>query len=80
VSVGVTGTTFEPGAPKPIVRVQAPSLSHAGGDYHLYDVSGDGQRFLIFQQVLQTVADTGDVSPDEVEGFVMALNAIRIRK
>jgi eukaryotic-like serine/threonine-protein kinase len=44
-SVKIGGTEFEFAAPKPLFKTR--TLSLEGGIYHEYDVSPDGQRFLI---------------------------------
>ena len=44
-SVKAEGAEFEFAAPKPLFKTRTMSLE--GGIYHEYDVSPDGQRFLI---------------------------------
>ena len=50
-------------------------LSHPGGDYHTYDVSPDGQRFLVMQRILTTDAATGQSGPElPTPGLTVAMN------
>ena len=58
VAVKTTGGALEAASPQEVVRVMAIRLPHPGGDYQTYDVSPDGQRFLVMQRILTT--DAGD--------------------
>jgi hypothetical protein len=76
VTVDGGGAAFEASAPKAIVRTVGLNLPHSGGDYHTYDVSPDGQRFLVLEFFNQLAAQTttGSSSPDPPFGLVAALN------
>jgi serine/threonine protein kinase len=58
-SVKTGGAEFEFAAPKPLFKTRTMSLE--GGIYHEYDVSPDGQRFLIGTLVGDTKAPTPTV-------------------
>ena len=74
-AVTASGATFEAGGPKELVRTVGLNLSHSGGDYQMYDVSADGQRFLISQYVAQGAAPAaGPLRPDPANGLVVALH------
>jgi len=73
-SVTASGTTFEPGKPQQVLIVPALNVAHSGGDYHTYDVSPDGQRFLIAQYVPSTGTATGQLGPDLLSGLTVAVN------
>jgi Tol biopolymer transport system component len=47
VEVKTSGPTFEYGAARELFDSQYVNVEHAGGNYHSYAVSRDGQRFLI---------------------------------
>jgi len=73
--VTASGVTFERNAPKELVRAVGLNLPHSGGDYQMYDVSADGQRFLISQYVNQGAAlAAGPLRPDPANGLVVALH------
>jgi hypothetical protein len=73
-SVTASGTTFEPGKPQQVLIVPTLNMAHSGGDYHTYDVSPDGQRFLIAQYVVSTGTATGQLGPDLLSGLTVAVN------
>jgi Tol biopolymer transport system component len=70
------GAVFEASDPKEVVRTIAHGLPHSGGDYHTYDVSPDGERFLLLQFVPPQGADqaVAALGPDPPFGLVAALN------
>jgi len=45
--INVTGSSIQPGTPRPLFESGYVNLNHPGGNYHTYSVSPDGQRFLI---------------------------------
>jgi eukaryotic-like serine/threonine-protein kinase len=48
-AVTARGAAFEAGNPKDIVLSLGINWPHTGGDYQIYDISGDGQRILAVQ-------------------------------
>jgi Tol biopolymer transport system component len=75
VSINGAGSTLEHAAPKAVLNMRAMAISHSGGDYHTYDVSPDGQRFLYFQAVLSTSSPTPQAAgPDHQLGLIVAMN------
>jgi Tol biopolymer transport system component len=75
VAVKTTGGAIEAASPQEVVRVMAIRLSHPGSDYHTYDVSPDGQRFLVMQRVLTADAATGQQGPElPTPGLTVAMN------
>lgn len=80
-SVTVTGSAFVPGTPTEVLRVLAIRLGH-GADYHTFDVSADGQRFLTMQRVLTTDSGTtGQLGPElPTPGLTVAINWINSLK
>jgi Tol biopolymer transport system component len=73
--VSVSGTALVPGTPSEAVRVLAIRIGH-GADYHTFDVSPDGQRFLTMQRVLTSDAAGGGQFGPEVPtpGLTVAMN------
>ncbi len=70
---GVTGQSIEPGIPKEVIRVLALRFPHGGVDYHTYDVSADGQRFLSYQRVLTASAGSSAILPEvPIQGLIVA--------
>ena len=74
MAVNGVGASFEHAAPKPLVNMRAINFAHAGGDYHTYAVSPDGQRFLYFQFVVPVVAAAQAAGPDHPSGLMIAMN------
>jgi Tol biopolymer transport system component len=74
--VNTSGAAFEYGEPKPVVQTVGLNLPHTSGDYQMYDVSPDGQRFLIVQFVntLVNAATAGAAGPDPEFGLIAVLN------
>ena len=71
----VSGTAFENGDPRALVETVGLNLAHSGGDYHMYDVSPDGQRLLVVQFVNTLVTQAvGTNSPDPDFGLIVARN------
>ena len=72
--VRVIGTAFEYEDPKPVVQVVGLNLAHSGGDYHMYAVSPDGQKFLVLQfaNTLLNPASVGTTGPDPDFGLIVA--------
>ena len=59
VRVQTTGTAFQSGSPVQILKTRYyPGFTGLGLDLRGYDVSADGQRFLMIKE-----ADTGDRAP-----------------
>jgi Tol biopolymer transport system component len=76
-SVTVNGSAFVPGTPTEALRVMAIRISH-GADYHAFDVSPDGQRFLTLQRVLTTDSATSQFGPElPTAGLTVAMNWMR---
>jgi Tol biopolymer transport system component len=76
-SIRATGGSIEAGSPKEAVRLMALRFLHPGGDYHTYDVSPDGQRFLSFQRVLTSGAAAANVTPEvPIQGLTVAMHWI----
>ena len=79
VSVKAEGATFEHELPREILNTPVLNPAHPGGDFHVYDVSADGQRFLIYQAdaasfaaiINQLIQLSG---ADPPTGLVVALN------
>ena len=59
-----------------LVQTAGINLPHSGGDYHMYDVPPDSQRFLISQFVGQAaIGGVGPAfGPDPPVGLIAALN------
>jgi Tol biopolymer transport system component len=75
VPFSATGSAFEPVSPREVIRVFALRFAHSGGDYHTYDVSPDGQRFLSFQRVAATGAATNQFGPEVLtQGLTVAMH------
>jgi len=73
--VNGAGPAFEVSDAREVVRTAALNLPHSSGDYHMYDVSPDGERFLVAQFVFttgQTAAAT--LGADPPFGLIAALN------
>ena len=73
VAVNGVGTSFEHAPPKALLNMRAMNLSHSG-DYHMYDVAPDGNRFLYFQFVVPTIAAAQPSGPDHTSGLMIAMN------
>jgi Tol biopolymer transport system component len=74
-SIKATGASIEAGTPKEVVRFLALRFAHPGGDYHTYDVSQDGQRFLMFQRVLTTGTSGAQITPEvPIQGLTVAMH------
>ena len=62
----------------------ASRIRHGGVDYHTYDVSADGKKFLIVQRVIDNSAPASvvQVLPDHpLPGLTVAVNWIeRLKK
>ena len=77
-SIKATGGSIEAGSPKEVVRVLALRSPHPGADYHAYDVSADGQRFLTFQRVLTSGAAAAQVGPEvPIQGLTVAMHWVK---
>ena len=68
------GSAFTHDAPKPVVRIIAARMAHAGGDYHTFAVSPDGQRLLMYQRVLEDSQATEITSPDPAGAITVLKN------
>jgi Tol biopolymer transport system component len=73
-TVNARGATFEAGPPREILNTLALSSPHSGGDYHIHDVSPDGQRFLLFQVVVTSAGAAAEIEPDPPAGLIVALH------
>ncbi len=72
-AIKVTGQTIDPGIPNEVIRVLALRFPHGGVDYHTYDVSADGQKFLSYQRVLTTSASSAAILPEvPIQGMTVA--------
>lgn len=72
-SVTVKGQAIEPGIPKEVIRTLALRFPHGGVDYHTYDVSTDGQRFLSYQRVMTAAAGNSAILPEvPIQGMTVA--------
>jgi Tol biopolymer transport system component len=69
-----TGAVFTREAPRPLVRINGLIFPHAGGDYHTFGVSPDGQRFLIFQRVLTDDANPSSSDVDPIAGITVLMH------
>jgi tricorn protease-like protein len=72
VEVDGRGTAFISRPPSELVILRALNFPHDGLDYHTYDVSQDGERFLYLQLMPGTQAS--QVGPDPPSGLMVALN------
>jgi eukaryotic-like serine/threonine-protein kinase len=78
VSIKALGSSIEVGTPQEIIRVLAQRSAHPGADYHTYDVSADGQRFLVFQRVITSGAASTQILPEvPVPGLTVAMNWVK---
>ena len=76
-SIKATGSSIEAGSPKEVVRLLALRFPHPGGDYHTYDVSADGQRFLTFQRVVTSNSVGTQIAPEvPIQGLTVAMHWI----
>jgi Tol biopolymer transport system component len=88
VSYTSSGAAFAYEAPREILTTLALKPAHSGGDYHVYDVSPDGQRFLLLSLVRPGAAPAigaagASANPDPDAGVIVALHwatALRKRK
>jgi Tol biopolymer transport system component len=78
VAVTATAGSFEASTPKEIIRTLAMRVPH-NSDYGTYGVSADGQKFLVFQRVLDSaVPSTALILPDHQQpGLTVAMNWIQ---
>jgi Tol biopolymer transport system component len=75
VALKIAGGAVEAASPQEVVRVMATRFAHSGGDYHTYDVSPDGKRFLVMQRVMTTDAGTGQFGTElPTPGLTVAMN------
>jgi Tol biopolymer transport system component len=79
VATSAKGSAFEHEPPREILLTSVLNFPHSGGNYHPYDVSPDGQRFLFLQMfrpaaTTATTATTAPFDPDPVNGLVIAVN------
>jgi hypothetical protein len=78
VTVGPSaGNAFEFESPREMLLSVVLNPAHSGGAYHVYDVSPDGQRVLLFQVVVPgatAAAAAGQAEPDPGNGLVIAFN------
>jgi serine/threonine-protein kinase len=76
-TIKATGGSIEAGIPKELFRFLALRFPHPGGDYHTYDVSADGQRFLTFQRVLTNAGPGAQITPEvPIQGLTVAMHWI----
>jgi Tol biopolymer transport system component len=76
-TIKATGGSIEAGSPKEAVRFLALRIPHAGADYHTYDVSNDGQQFLMFERVLTTSAAATQITTEiPIQGLTVAMHWI----
>jgi dipeptidyl aminopeptidase/acylaminoacyl peptidase len=85
VDTNVTGAAFEHGPPRQVLNTPVLNPPHPGGDFHVYDISPDGQRFLLYQVSVGNVATLINLinqltGPDPPAGMVVALNWASPRK
>jgi hypothetical protein len=73
-SIDTSSGIVEPGPPREVLVFPALNLTHSGGDYHMYAVSPDGNRFPVAQWVASTGGATGQLGPDMLSGLTVALN------
>lgn len=74
VPIKAVGASLEPGIPTEAVRFLAVRVAHPV-DYHTYDVSADGTRFLQLQRVLAGAAATTQITPEPpVQGLTVAMH------
>ena len=79
MGANANGSAFEPGKPRDILTFLLLGAPHSGGDYHTYDVSADGQRFLLFQLYPADASNSAsglEASLDLPNGLVIALHWI----
>ena len=76
VPVGAAGSAFTHESPRAILRSILLNPAHSGGAYHVYDVSPDGQRVLLFEVVVPSETSTAatQFSPDPPQSLVVAFN------
>jgi Tol biopolymer transport system component len=78
VRAGASGSTFQLETAREVLRLPIVNPAHAGGAYHVYDVSPDGQRVLLFQMALPVnspaTTTTAQFEPDPFNGLVIAVN------
>jgi hypothetical protein len=69
------GAAFTRDVPVEVVRINGLNYPHAGGDYHTFGVSLDGQRFLIFQRVLTSDTNANTISDaDPIAGITVLMH------
>lgn len=59
MQINTVGSTLNYGAPAELFEVGYIDLNHGGGSFHPYEVSPDGQRFLIPRAVFGGAGDAG---------------------
>ena len=76
VTVTAIGGSLETSTPREVIRMIALRIPHPGGDYHTYEVSADGQKFLVPQRVVDNAGPTAtQVLPDHPSpGLMVAIN------
>ena len=83
VTVTATGGSLETSVPREVIRTIALRIPHPGGGYHTYEVSADGQKFLVPQHVVDNATpQANQVLPDHpAPGLMVAINwAQRLKK
>ena len=75
VAVRASGSAFSHESPREILRSILLNPAHSGGAYHVYDVSPDGQRFVLFQVAVAPAAVAATaVEADPPQNFILAFN------
>ena len=73
-TVNGAGSSFEHGAPRPVVNARVLNYAHAGVEYHSYALSPDGRRLLYYQFVVPTAATAQSSGVDHPSGLIVAMN------
>jgi Tol biopolymer transport system component len=71
-----SGATFQASSPQDVLQTLATTIPHGGADYQTYDVSADGQRFLVMELVPPqlTGGDAGSGGPEPANGLTVVRN------